>query len=163
MIYDYNTTSGWSIPSSVTTIDDQAFLSSAGTFYGESGSAAESFAEGDSTRDFTSYDEDGSVKFTISAGENGYIQPNGTYTLPSGMLDGKHSVTLNIVSDYQYKIASLMVDGEEVTEAVGQNEYDLDYTFTTDSKSIEVTFEEDPDDSETLRKYPVLMTMRLLR
>ena len=147
MIYDYNTTSGWSIPSSVTTIDDQAFLSSAGTFYGESGSEAESFAEGDSTRDFTSYDEDGSVKFTISAGENGYIQPNGTYTLPSGMLDGKHSVTLNIVSDYQYKIASLIVDGEEVTEAVGQNEYDLDYTFTTDSQSIEVTFEEDPDDS----------------
>ncbi len=34
MIYDYNTTSGWSIPSSVTSIDDQAFLSSAGTFYG---------------------------------------------------------------------------------------------------------------------------------
>ncbi|OON85640.1 hypothetical protein BXO88_11160 [Oribacterium sp. C9] len=147
MIYDYNTTKGWSIPSTVTSIDSQAFLSCAGTFYGESDSAAETFAEGDSTRDFVSYTEDNSQEFTVKAGENGYIDPNGTYHLPSGMLDGKHKITFNIVADYQYKIKSLVVDGQEVADAAGQNEYDLQYTFTTDSSSIEVTFEEDPDDS----------------
>lgn len=63
------------------------------------------------------------------------------------MLDGKHKITFNIVADYQYKIKSLVVDGQEVADAAGQNEYDLQYTFTTDSSSIEVTFEEDPDDS----------------
>ena len=54
MIYDYNSTSGWSIPSSVTSISSEpaSFLSCPGAFYGESGSAAETYASTDATRDF---------------------------------------------------------------------------------------------------------------
>ena len=149
MIYDYNTTSGWSIPATVSSISSEpaSFLSCPGTFYGEAGSAAENYAAADSSRDFVTYDADGSKTFAITGGEEGYIQPNGTYHLPSGMLDGKHSVNVRIVADYQYKIAALTVDGQEVTEAAGKNEYEFDYTFGASSASIDVTFEEDPADS----------------
>lgn len=149
MIYDYNSTSGWSIPSTVTSISSEpaSFLSCPGTFYGETGSAAESYAATDATRDFVTYDADGSTTFAVTSGEEGYIQPNGTYHLPSGMLDGKHTINFHIVADYQYKIATLTVDGQTVAEAVGKNEYDLEYTFTSSSAAIDVTYEEDPQDS----------------
>lgn len=149
MIYDYNSTSGWVIPATVTSISSEpaSFLSCPGAFYGEAGSAAETYASTDATRDFVTYDADGSKEFTVTGGEEGYIQPNGTYHLPSGMLDGKHNITFHVVSDYQFKIASLTVDGQEIAEAKGKNEYDLDYTFTTASASVEVTFEADPQDS----------------
>ena len=149
MIYDYNSTSGWSIPSTVTSISSEpaSFLSCPGTFYGVAGSAAETYASTDASRDFVTYEADGSKVFTVTGGEEGYIQPNGTYNLPSGMLDGKHNVTFHIVADYQFKIASLKVDGAEVAEAKGKNEYDLAYTFTTSSASVEVTYEADPEDS----------------
>lgn len=149
MIYDYNSTSGWSIPSSVTSIssDPASFLSCPGAFYGESGSAAETYASTDASRDFITYDADGSSVFSVTGGEEGYIQPNGTYHLPSGMLDGKHTVTFHIVADYQYKIKALTVDGQEVAEAAGKNAYDLSYTFSTGSASVDVTYEADPKDS----------------
>lgn len=147
MIYDYNSTSGWSIPASVTSIADGTFLSCPGTFYGESGSAAETYTSSDATRSFVTYSSDGSLTFTAEAGEEGYMQPNGTYHLPSGMLDGKHSIGFRIVADYQFKIKSLTADGQSISEAQGKNEYDLDYTFTSGSSGVSVTFEEDPDDS----------------
>jgi hypothetical protein len=149
MIYDYNSTSGWSIPATVTSISSEpaSFLSCPGTFYGESGSAAETYASTDATRDFVDYTADGSVTFTAESGEAGYMQPNGTYHLPSVMLDGKHTVSFHIVADYQYKIASLTVDGQAVSEAAGQNEYDLAYTFTSGSTGVSVTYEADPQDS----------------
>ena len=147
MIYDYNSTSGWSIPASVTSIADGTFLSCPGTFYGEAGSAAETYAATDSTRDFVTYGSDGSLTFTAEAGEEGYMQPNGTYYLPAGMMDGKHTVTFRIVADYQFKIASLTVDGQAVAAAAGKNEYDLSYTFTSGSSGVAVTFEADPSDS----------------
>ena len=149
MIYDYNSTSGWSIPSSVTSIssDPASFLSCPGAFYGESGSAAETYASTDASRDFITYDADGSSVFSVTGGEEGYIQPNGTYHLPSGMLDGKHTVTFHIVADYQYKIKALTVDGQEVAEAAGKNTYDLSYSFSTGSASVDVTYEADPKDS----------------
>ena len=149
MIYDYNSTSGWSIPSSVTSISSEpaSFLSCPGAFYGESGSAAETYASTDATRDFITYDADGSSVFSVTGGEEGYIQPNGTYHLPSGMLDGKHTVTFHIVADYQYKIKALTVDGQAVADAAGKNTYDLSYTFTTASASVDVTYEADPKDS----------------
>lgn len=147
MIYDYNSTSGWSIPATVTSIADGTFLSCPGTFYGESGSAAETYTASDATRDFVDYASDGSYTFTAESGEEGYMQPNGTYHLPVGMLDGKHTVTFHIVADYQYKIASLTVDGQAVAEAAGKNEYDLEYTFTSISSDVSVTYEADPQDS----------------
>ena len=147
MIYDYNSTSGWSIPGTVTSIDSGSFLSCPGTFYGDAGSAAETYTASDATRDFVTYASDGSTTFTATSGEEGYMQPNGTYHLPSGMLDGKHEITFHIVADYQYKIKSLTVDGAEVAEAAGKNEYDLKYTFTTGSTGVEVVYEEDPEDS----------------
>ncbi len=149
MIYDYNSTSGWSIPADVTSISSEpaSFLSCPGTFYGESGSAAESYASTDASRDFVTYGADGSTTFAVTGGEEGYIQPNGTYHVPSGMLDGKHTVTFRIVADYQFKIASLTVDGQEVAEAKGENAYDFDYTFTSGSYAVDVTFEADPEDA----------------
>lgn len=147
MIYDYNSTSGWSIPATVTSIADGTFLSCPGTFYGESGSAAETYTSSDATRDFVSYSADGSLTFTAEAGEEGYMQPNGTYYLPSGMLDGKHTVTFRIVADYQFKIKALQADGVNVSAAAGKNEYDLEYTFTEDSAGVSVTFEVDPSDN----------------
>jgi hypothetical protein len=149
MIYDYNSTSGWSIPATVTSISSEpaSFLSCPGTFYGESGSAAETYASTDASRDFVDYGADGSVTFTAESGEEGYMQPNGTYHLPSAMLDGKHTVSFHIVADYQYKIASLTVDGQAISEAVGKNEYDLAYTFTSGSTGVSVTYEADPQDS----------------
>ena len=147
MIYDYNSTSGWSIPASVTSIASGTFLSCPGTFYGESGSAAETYASSDSTRDFVDYTADGSVTFTAETSEGGWMQPTGTYHLPSGMLDGKHTVTFHMVADYQFKIKGLWADGQEVSDAAGQHEYDLNYTFTADSAGVTVEFEADPDDS----------------
>ena len=84
MIYDYNSTSGWSIPESVTSIADGTFLSCPGTFYGVSGSAAETYAASDASRDFVDYSADGSTAFSVMSEDGGYIQPNGTYCLPSG-------------------------------------------------------------------------------
>ena len=71
MIYDYNSTSGWSIPSTVTSISSEpaSFLSCPGAFYGESGSAAETYASTDATRDFITYDADGSSVFSVTGGE----------------------------------------------------------------------------------------------
>lgn len=150
MIYDYNSTSGWSIPSSVTSISSEpaSFLSCPGTFYGESGSAAETYAAADASRDFVPYGSDtGSCWFRVPSSDGGYIQPNGDYFLPSGMLDGNHTVTFHIVADYQYKIKSLWADDQEIANAAGKNEYDLEYTFTTGSSGVSVTFEEDPNDN----------------
>ena len=147
MIYDYNSTSGWSIPESVTSIADGTFLSCPGTFYGVSGSAAETYAASDASRDFVDYSADGSTAFSVVSEDGGYIQPNGTYYLPSGMLDGNHKITFRIVADYQYQIDSLTVDGTDIPEAVGKSEYDLEYTFTAGSGGITVAFAEDPDDS----------------
>lgn len=145
MIYDYNSTSGWSIPTSVTSIADGTFLSCPGTFYGESGSAAETYTASDATRDFVDYTSDGSLTFTAESGQEGYMQPNGTYHLPSGMLDGKHTVTFRIVADYQFQIDTLTVDGA-VVDGDFRNEYEFEYTFTSDSIGVSVTFTEDPDD-----------------
>lgn len=147
MIYDYNSTSGWSIPASVTSIADGTFLSCPGTFYGESGSAAETYAATDATRDFVDYNSDAGRWFRIAGDDNGYIQPNGDYYLPSGMLDGQHTVTFHIVADYQHKIKDLWVDNQEIPEAAGKNEYELEYTFTEGSEGVGVNFEVDPDDS----------------
>ena len=147
MIYDYNSTSGWSIPGTVNSIADGTFLSCPGTFYGESGSAAENYAATDDTRDFVDTAEDGSRPFSADSAGEGYIQPNGSFTLPSGMLDGMHKITFHVVADYQHRISSLNVDGQNLAEAEGKNEYDISYAFSSDSEGIHVSFEEDPDDS----------------
>jgi hypothetical protein len=129
--YDYNDTVGWSIPLSVS-VDDNAFVSCLGDVLidgVENGTAA--------------------LDFTISADANGYIQPNGEYYLPAGMLTGSYSVPVSIVSDIGYKIASLIVDDDEEALATGENEYTFTYSFSSDSKGIEVLFEEDPEDDRT--------------
>ena len=146
MIYDYNSTSGWSIPSSVTSIASGTFLSCPGTFYGENGSAAEQYAATDDTRTFMDYARDGSIDFSAAAQGEGYIQPNGRYHLPSGMLDGTHKITVHIVADYQQQIKELVVDGAVNDAEYDHHDYSFEYTFTAGSTGISVTFEADPDD-----------------
>lgn len=149
-IYDYNDTLGWSFPSSISSIDSNAFLSTnGGTYYGESGSAIESYCE-DTSKTFKTYDEDGSTTFTITAGDNGYVLPNGTYHLPSALLEKGYSTAIDIVADIGYKIESITINGENY--AIGTdtlNETQIEYSFSEDSSSIEVTFAEDPDDERT--------------
>ena len=146
MIYDYNTARGWSIPESVTAIDEGSFLSCTGAFYGVEGSPAQTLADADYARDFITFDSDGSLTFTAEAGENGWMQPNGVYHLPSRMLEGDQKTTFHIEADYQYKIASMTVDGQSVLDAPGKHSYDLEYSFTFFASGISVTFEPDPND-----------------
>ncbi len=154
--YDNNSLAGMSIPATITTIggDQTAFLScKPGAYYGAAGSKAESYAK-DSGVAFKAYDAT-TVTFTVEMDDNGYISPNGVYYLPAAMLDGSYTTQFWAVSHLGYKIASLTVDGKAVAEAVGQQEYKFQYTFTSASSSIKVTFEALGAGEEETREFNV--------
>ncbi len=81
---------------------------------------------------------------TIEGGENGAIYPNGTYNVP---VTSTESFTLEITADLGYKIAELVIDGNAVAAAAGENEYS--YSTTLAISSVTVTFEEDAEDTRT--------------
>lgn len=103
MIYDYNSTSGWSIPASVTGIssDPASFLSCPGTFYGETGSAAETYASTDATRDFVTYDADGSTPLQSPAARRAIFSPTAPIICPPACWMGRtpsRSISWRIIS-----------------------------------------------------------------
>jgi hypothetical protein len=151
-IYDYNDTSGWVFPGNITSISDTALASSqGGTFYIDEGSALEIYVM-KTEKNYAYLSESNAQEFSLSADENGYIQPNGNYYLPSAMLGGGYSKILNIVADIGYKISSITIDGESydfLGEEDKKNEVTISYTFTTDSSEVFAAFETDLEDTRT--------------
>jgi len=152
-IYDYNNTSAWVIPSSVTTIGSLAFSSCSGSFYTTANSAAASYAAAED-RTVVELSDSNTQTFTVSAGENGTITPNGTYHLPKTMLNGGYSTEFIISASENYKIKSITVDGAEVdlgTKMVQDSE--LNYAFSDASTAISVEFEALAEGEEETRSF----------
>lgn len=140
-IYDYNATKGWTFGKD-TILTAAGFMSCAGVFYSTTDFVSKAVAQ-ERTSGFSS---DVST-FSITSGDNGEILPEGTYNIPKDMLTGGYSATFTITADIGYKIKSLIADGKSVDAAVGKNEYSYDYTFSSESASINSTFETDPNDT----------------
>ncbi len=75
-------------------------------------------------------------KLTVTAGENGKIDPGSHY------IEEGRSVTFTITPDSGYKLNTLTLDGEDVTSAVVDNQYTL--TNVTAIHTIAATWVEDP-------------------
>ncbi len=151
-IYDFNDTAGWVFPKELETIADSALVScQGGTFYVEEGSPADTYVTAGGKT--TAYLTDGNYNaFSMSSGEEGYVQPNGVYLLPAAMLDGSYSTEVFIYANIGYKISSVTVDGQPYDFLAGApklNETTILYTFSQGSSSVTVTFEVDPEDTRT--------------
>lgn len=125
--YDCNPVTGWSVFSGTATAAS-SFNGCSGEHYGDAAL---------------------SQTLAVSAGENGSILPNGTYGVPAGLADAGYSADFSVTAAIGYRIAALTVDGRPVEAAAGQNTYTLAYTFSRNSRSVEVTFEPDPNDTRT--------------
>jgi hypothetical protein len=151
-IYDYNDTAGWVFPGNITSISDTALASSqGGTYYIDEGSALEIYVM-ETEKNYAYLSQSDTREFSLCADENGYIQPNGNYYLPSAMLGGGYEKSLSIVADIGYKISEVVIDGESydfLGEDEKKNEVIISYTFTADSSEVSVAFETDPEDTRT--------------
>ena len=76
---------------------------------------------------------------TASAGENGYITPNGAVEVTIG-----DDQTFTITADDNYHILSVVVDEADVTAAVVENNGEYTFTNVTENHTIAATFEADP-------------------
>ncbi len=134
-IHDFNNTVAWVIPASVGVADDP-WLSCSGYVITAEGSPAAAAAalNGKSTESI-----DGLAKFTVSAGDNGFITPAGTYYLPAEVVG--LGTKLTVTSAENYKIASVTVDGETTKFDEMTQEYVIDYVFTDKSAAIRAEFE----------------------
>lgn len=133
-IHDFNDTIAWVIPESVGVSDDPWLSCSGYVITTEGSSAAEAAAL--NGKDVQSID--GLAKFTVEAGENGYITPAGTYYLPAEV-EGLDTI-FTVTSGEGYKIASVTVDGETTTFDEMTQEYTFTYVFSADSASVSAEF-----------------------
>ena len=133
-IHDFNDTVAWVIPASVGVSDDP-WLSCSGYVITESGSPAAAAAalNGKDTADIA-----GLAAFAVSAGDNGYITPAGTYYLPAEVAGLSTSFTVTAAENY--KIASVTVDGETTSFSDFTQEYTFNYTFSADSSAVSAEF-----------------------
>ena len=123
--YDYNNTALWSFPAAMV-IQEGAMISC---------------TEGNILR----Y---GETNFTATALEGGWMQPNGSYDVSQQVLGKTQDFVIE--ADVGYRIARLIVDGAPLTQAAGQVEYTLAYTFSEGSAGIQVSFEAYPEDTRTV-------------
>ncbi len=137
-VYDYNTTLGWSFPSTLTVLDKDwsSSIKPDGVFYAAADSVAAQYAH--SNGNFTVSQD--TVSFTAAFGEGGQMLPNGEYSLPKAMLSGSYSTGFSVTASSGYAIDTLIVDGAPMSEASGNAEYSFDYTFTSASSAISVSF-----------------------
>lgn len=143
--YDFNYVKAVSFPATVTDVNFNAFdvlgreINNATVIYGSLGSAAESWAENNSTAvySFTAVEQD---NFQASASEGGFIHPSGSYYVPDSMKQEGVQYAFSVESDAGYAIEHLMVDGSEIQEAAGKASYLLYYTFSEQSAEITVSF-----------------------
>lgn len=137
-VYDYNTTLGWSFPASLSSLDESwcASIKPDAVFYASEASPAAAYAASHGQFTLSGDTKD----FTAAAGEGGSLLPNGDYHLPTVMLDESFSAEFTATADSGFTIASLTVDGVEVSAAAGTQEYTFDYIFSVDSVSVTVTF-----------------------
>ncbi|MDC7124744.1 MAG: hypothetical protein PQJ46_04205, partial [Spirochaetales bacterium] len=149
-IYDYNDTAGWVFPGTIEKISENSLLScQGGTFFVEKDSPVQEYTNltGKNSKLLA---PDNYKAFTVSGGENGSIQPNGSYFLPIQMLNGGYSKQISIKADYGFKINEIIIDGESYDFLQGnpkKNEIELPYSFSEKSKEISVTFTKDPSDT----------------
>jgi hypothetical protein len=137
-IYDFNDTYFFTIPATVTEIDDGATSSIAdAVICGVKGSAAEAYA--DQIGVGFSMDV---VTLKATAGKGGTMTNSGTYLIPK-RLKKAYTVTYIIKANKGGRIAALTVDGADVKEAISLESYTLNYTVqavNTGDMSIHVAF-----------------------
>ena len=137
--YDFNYVKAVSIPASVAELDFNAFdvlgreINNATVIYGSSGSAAERWAEDNSTASYR-FEAVESSNFSATAGDGGVVYPSGSYYIPDSMRREAVQYTFSIQADNGWVVDILTVDGIEISEASGHSSYPLNYTFCDDSK-----------------------------
>ena len=146
-IHDYNDTIAWVIPGTVGVSDDP-WLSCSGYVITEDDSPAAAAAELNG-KEVESID--GLAKFTVTAGENGYITPAGTYYMPAEIAGLGTQFT--VTSAENYKITSVTVDGKTTTFDEMTQEYVINYTFSADSEAISAEFEPLAADETETRSF----------
>lgn len=167
--YDFNYVKAVSILASVTELDFNAFdvlgreINNATVIYGSSGSAAERWAEDNSTASYH-FETVESSNFSATAGDGGVVYPSGSYYIPDSMRREAVQYTFSIQADDGWGVDILTVDGIEISEASGYSSYPLNYTFCDNSKEISATFsyvgqkagvEEEPGQQDSIRLAPI--------
>ncbi len=142
-IYDYNVVVGWSFPSTIATITENAFESSftsTDTLYVPSDVEAVS-SIGSSNNIKVSTD----VKtLTVSQAadlENGTLYPSGTYYIPSN-IDAGYTATFYAYANAGYKVDSVSVDGKTV-EVGDDGSFEVKLSDLGNNVTITATFAED--------------------
>ena len=133
-IHDFNDTIAWVIPDSVD-VSDSPWLSCSGYVItgADSPAAAAAALNG---KDVVSMD--GLSVFTVSAGENGWITPGGTYYVPEEVYG--LGTELTVTAGEGYKLASVTVDGKTTEFEDFTQEYTFTYTFSADSAAVSAEF-----------------------
>jgi hypothetical protein len=123
-IYDYNSTYYFSIPASVTQIEDGATSSIAiASIAGVEGTVAQSYAKQVGIG-FSSQ----VVRLKAEAGAGGKMSILGTYLIPA-KLQRSYNLVFEIKADRGYQIEDVQVGGASVKEAKGQSSYVLQYVL----------------------------------
>jgi hypothetical protein len=123
-IYDYNVTYFFSIPASVTRIEDGSTSSIAiAAIAGVEGSDAQRYAK----QIGIGFSSD-VVKLKAEAGPGGTMSNSGTYLIPK-KLERAYSLTFDVKANQGYKIDNVTVDGLSLKEAKSQDLYSLKYTL----------------------------------
>jgi len=127
-IYDYNVTYFFSIPASVSRIEDGATSSIAiAAVAGVDGSEAQRYAK---QVGITFSSDVVTLKATVGPG--GSMSNSGDYLIPK-KLERSYNLTFDIRADRGYRISDLLVDGMSVKEAQAQSAYSLKYVLNANN------------------------------
>jgi hypothetical protein len=127
-IYDYNVTYFFSIPASVTKIEDGATSSIAiAAIAGVDGSAAQRYAK----QVGIGFSAD-VVKLKAEVGPGGTMSNSGNYLIPK-KLERSYNLTFNVKANQGYRIEDLLVDGVSVKEAKSQDSYSFKYVLNANN------------------------------
>lgn len=133
-IYDYNNTYYFSIPASVTVLEDGATSSIAtASIAGVEGTVAQSYAKQVGIG-FSSE----VVRMKAEAGAGGTMSILGTYLIPA-KLQRSYNLAFEIKANRGYQIEDVQVDGASVNQAKGQSSHVLQYVLkAANSKDISI-------------------------
>jgi hypothetical protein len=137
-IYDYNVTYFFSIPASVTKIEDGATSSIAiAALAGVEGSEAQRYAK----QVGIGFSSD-VVKLKAEVGAGGTMSNSGNYLIPK-KLERSYNLTFDVKANRGYRIDNVLVDGVIVKEAKAQGFYSFKYALNANSSkdiAIKATF-----------------------
>lgn len=123
-IYDYNVTYYFSLPASISEIEDGATSSIAqAVFVGEPGSEAERYAHQIGIDFSSNY-----VSLTIDGSDGGHILQAGSYLLPK-TLEKAYTVSLLLIPDAGFKPGSVMLNGRQAPISLVDGHYAVAVTL----------------------------------